>query len=428
MIKKITICLLVIMALLVIFPAVVLAIADPDSPPKVPAVYVYQDLLEDGDAGILVEYYLDYAVNPDENVTEAYLVIFIDTDGTTQLKAVAPYTYQDDGYGQGLAWVYFTAAEVTTLGIDEANEALYRVWLTGNPTLTWVGDPPKTIASVDSWTTSDDGSIATLFALRVLTYADILELAWSIDLIEDTPLGSRLTTAGEAYFTNVIQSLRQIAPACFSAGEFDPTLEDIDYTTEFGATMTNGTGTVIGSPITLAEGANVVNVTVAGTFTLQLERGTEGTVANGTGTVNGSPVDIVYGLNTITVPGGGTGTLTVTVTLVNTQSNVDDTIIGTGLDLTTVATLFGMSRAFFSGIVWIGITVIICAAVYRMGQSRSDVYIGGERSGKAVLLVFNICIIGGGVLGLLPVLVAVLMFIGSGALTGYVLFYRGANV
>ena len=403
------------------FATPALAIADPDTPPQVNAVYMYEDLLEEGDVGVLIDYYLDYGVNPDETATEAFLVTFVDIDGATQLQTVAPYTFQDDGYGRGLIWIPFTAAEVTAYGIDRANIALYEVWLAGNPTLSWAGDPPKTIAGIDYWQPADSDP-AVLLALRVLYYADLLELIWALDLIEETSLGNRLTAGGESYFVNVIPNLRTIAPSAFSAGTFDPVIEDLDYATSFGAVLTNGTGTATGSPITLTEGANNVDVLTLGTFTIELNRGTEGTATTDVCTVTGSPATIRFGENTITTT-TAIGNIVVDVELVTTQTVITDTVTGTALDLTDLATMFGMSRLMFSGLVWMVISVIICAAVYKVGERD-----GVPSGGKAILLVFDVCIIAGAVLGLLSILVVVLLFIGFGAFTGYVLFFRGANV
>lgn len=409
----------------ILLPMPVYAIADPDSPPGVRGVYVYEDCLETGDVGVLIDYYIDYTDTGNETATDAYLASFIDTDGTTQLDTVAPYTFVSSGYGRGMIWIYFSEADATSYGLDSANQALHSVWLMGNPTVEsgWTGDPPKTTAGIDYWQTT--GETATLLALRILYFADRLELAWSLDMIEETSLGSRLTDAGESYFMNVIPNLRTIAPACFSSGIVAPTYEDLDYSATFGATMTDGTGTVTGSPITLTEGDTVVTVTVAGTFTFELEKGTVGTVTDLGGTVTGSPVELVAGTNTITVTVAGT--FTVSVELETTQTAITDTITGTGWDLTDVAADFGMSRIMFSGFVWVIITVVICAAFYK-AISRSRRFAGGGGgSGKAVMLVFDICIIGGAVLGLLTILVASLMFIGFGFFTGYVLFYRQAN-
>ncbi len=441
MIKRIGI---VLFCVLVAFMAInmpVFAIDDPDDPPNILAVYIYENLMEDGDMGVFVDYFIDYTIAgiPTETVTESYLVSFIDTDGTTQISTVAPYTYigagyTDNGYQRGMAWIYISAADVTTYAIDSANIALHEVWLMGNPTVAsgWAGDPPKTTAGIDFWQTTGDS--ATLLAIRVLTFAEILNTAWSpIEMVEGTVLGSRLTTAGESYFENVVQNLRIIAPSCFAITTVTQTQEDLDYSTVFGATIEDGTGTLPVSPLDLVEGDNTVDITGAGTFTLELEQGTEGEAVSIAGgcTIVGSPAVLVAGTNTITSNLAGTNDITVTVNLVTTQTVITDTVTGTGLDVgilwpgavETLPEMFGMSTMMLSGLVWMVITILICAATFKV---KGQVGVGGG-SGKTVMIVFDICIIGGAVLGLLPVLVAVLLFIGFGMLTGYVLFYRRAS-
>jgi len=426
--RKLSLSIILALIILMVMPLVAFAIDEPDTVPTINASYVYEDLLEDGDCGVFIDYYIDYSVtgNPTETASEAYIAVFIDTDGSTQLKSAAPYVFQDSGYGRGVIWIYFTAAEVTTYSIDSANEASYRVWLIGNPTLTWVPgpDPPKTTVSLDYWQ-PEGSSATTLMTLRVLSYADILELAWSQDLIEETSLGHRLTELGQSYFMNVIPNLMAIAPNCFSSGEFDPVIEPIDYDTTFGATFTNLTGTATGSPITLTEGANTVDVLTVGTFTIELLKGTEGTAATDVCAVTGTPVTLRAGTNTITTT-APIGDITVTVNLVNTQSGITDTIEGTGWDLSAPAAAFGMSTILFSGVIWLLVSVLVCWGLYK-GTNRPGAY-GSGYSGKLTLLVFDICIIGGAVMGLLHILVAVLLFICFGAMTGYVLFFRHAAV
>jgi len=555
--------LLAVSVILPVTPAY--AIPEPDSTLQVSAVYVYEDLLEDDDLGILIDYYIDYGTIPDDVVTDAYLAAFIQTDGTTQLKSVAPYTFVNSGYGRGLVWIYFTASEVSTYGITQANEALHDIWLMGNPTLPWTedtatgsmdgaiaddggvqtdetaesnsaaandmtllpavpavgdayyfgnddrfdlltinigtqgdgtweitweywdgsawselsgltdgttafeaavgnrdvsfdiptdwnktlvdtltlywvrarvssytavvtqplgtqswvnpGDPLKQVAGIDYWQTS--GVTSTVVALRVLYYADVLEIAWSLDMIEVTASGNKLTSTGESYFENVISSLRVIAPAAFATSEVSPTIEDLDYTTLFGATAT---GVIVGTPLTLAEGTTNVNTSGAGDIVFELERGTVGTVSGAV--VTGSPLTLVAGTNTATVTGAGA--ITVIVNLEDTTTAFRDVITGTGFDLTDVATAFGMSRWFFSGVVWLIMSVLICAAVYH-GVAEGRYGVGGGM-GKIVIIVFDICIIGGALLGLLKPVVAVGMFLIFGMFIGYVLFFRGANV
>ena len=427
-VRGVLVSLFLALVLLVFTALPVFAIADPDSPPQVSAVYVYKDLLEDGDLGVLVDYYLDYATLPSETVTEAYLAVFVDDDGATQLRSVAPYTFVNSGYGRGLAWIYFTAAEVTTYGISHANEALYRVWLVGNPTLSWVGDPPKTTTGIDYWQTT--GTTATLLALRVIYYADVLELIWSLDMVEATPLGNRLTSTGESYFLNVIANLRTMAPSCFSAGEVSPDYIPVSYDTAFGATATSGVApggaTIVGSPVTLVSGSNTIDTgATTGTIVLDLAGWTFGTITDGTGTVTGSPADLTPGTNTLTVTAAGT--FVVDVAVVNTAVIQEATVSGTGFDLTAIATIFGMSRWMFSGFMWMLIVVLICFAVYRTGIEDGDLAPSVGAS-KAIMLVFTVGVIGGVLLGLLHPLVASLLFIGSGAMIGYVFFFRSETL
>lgn len=407
----------VLAIMLVIIPAaLVLAIADPDSPPQVNAVYIFE--FDDGTVGVLADYYLDYAALPAETVTEAYLVIFIDTDGTTQLKSVAPYTFVDSGYGRGLAWIRFTAAEVASYGLDSALSAGYDIWLVGNPTLAWAGDPPKTTAGIDQWNTT--GDMGVQLAVRVLYYADQLELIWSLDLVESTPLGNRLTTLGESYFVNVIPNLRTLAPLAFSSGEVDPDYTPISYDTAFGATAMSETAIVVGSPQTLVSGTNTVDTgATTGTIILDLAGWTFGTITDNTGTVTGSPAELNPGVNTLTVTGAGT--FTVEVEVINTITRLEDATTGTAFDLTGVATAFGLSRWMFSGILWVIVSVVICAAVYRAESKDGGLDIGGS---KVVTLVFTASVIGGTLLGLLHPLVSALLFVATGALIGYVFFFK----
>ena len=408
----------------------VLAVADPDTPLAVNAVYVYEGLLETGDVGVFVDYFIDYSIsgNPPtgETASEAYLLSFIDIDGVTQLRTVFPFSFQDSGYSRGMIWLYWSAAEATADGLDRANIALYSVWFMGNPTVPsgWAGAPPKTIAALDFWQ-PDGANGNTLLALRVLTMAEILETAWAIDLIEVTTLGSKLTPQGETYFINSMTNLREMAPLVFIVTTEDQVQEDIDYSTSFGATMTDGTGTVAGSPITLASGATIVNILAIGTFTLELNKGTFGAATTNIAVVTGSPVTLVSGTNTITIP-LVIGLLDIDVALEDTVSSFEATVIGTGFDATVVAAEFGMTRWMMSGLIWLIVSIVICAAYYKIGE-RTTAFGSTGGSGKGILLVFDLCLIGGTVLGLLHPVVAVLMFIGMGIFTAYVLFFKGAS-
>lgn len=417
-IRRIVVPLLSVLLLLSV-AAPVYAIDDPDTAPQISAVYVYE--FSDGSIGVFVDYYLDYAVLPDETVTEAYLVVFVDTDGATQLKSVAPYTFVDSGYGRGLAWILFTSTEADTYGLDSASITDYRIWLTGNPTLAWAGDPPKTITTIDQWVTTN---VPETLASRILYYADVLELAWSLDMVESTADGGKLTSVGESYFTNVIPGCRTLSPDAFSDTTSDPEYISISYDTLFGATATSGTATVVGSPQTLTEGTDTVDTgATTGTIVIDLARWTSGSITDGTGTLSGGPtVDLYPGVNTIIVTGAGTFTTELEVT--DTSTTYADTVAGTGFDLTDLAAAFGMTRWTLSGIVWVLVTIVACAGTYVVyGKSANP-----SGASKVVMVLFAILMVGGMLLGLLHPLVVSFMLIAYGAFIGYVLFFRSESL
>lgn len=420
--KRLSIALLIILCALVALPAMpAYAIDDPDSPSQVSAVYVYE--FDSGAVGVLIDYYLEYAALPTETVTEAYLAVFVDTDGATQLKAVAPYTFVDSGYGRGLAWISFTDAEATAYGLDSASIADYRIWLTGNPGLTWADDPPKTTTTIDQWVATD---VSATLASRVLYYADVLELAWTLDMVEVTADGNKLTSTGESYFDNVIYGCRTVAPAAYADTTSSPDYIAVSYDTAFGATATSGTATVAGSPQTLTEGTDSVDTgATTGTVIIDLAQWTSGTVTDDTGTMTGSPVTLYPGVNTLTVTGAGT--FTTALEVIDSATIYEDSVTGTGFDLTNLATIFGMSRWMLSGIVWLFITVVACALTF-VGYTKQNLGSGSSGAAKTVMLLFAIFMIGGMLLGMVHPLVVSLLLIADGAFIGYILFLRSESL
>ena len=422
--------LLVLMVLLTTTPTPVYAIDDPNTAPQVSAVYVYE--FTDGSMGVLIDYYLDYSVPyPDETATEAYFAVFVDTDGVTQLKSVAPYTFVDSGYGRGLIWIPFTGAEATTYGLDSASIADYRIWLVGNPTLSWEDgagnpiDPPKTITTIDQWNTT--GDINVLLALRVLYYADVLELPWSLDMVEATSGGNKLTSVGTSYFENVIYGCRALALTAFSDATSDPDYMVISYNTAFGATATSGTANVTGSPQTLTEGTDSIDTgATTGTIIIDLAQWTSGNITDDTGMLFGGPtIDLFTGVNTITVTANGT--FTTELEVIDTAVIYERSVTGTGFDLTNLATAFGMSRWMLSGLVWMFISVVACAAAF-VGSKRASLGADGGGASKVVMILMAILIVGGMLLGLLHPLVVSFMLIAYGAFIGYVLFFRSETL
>jgi len=102
---------------------------------------------------------------------------------------------------------------------------------------------------------------------------------------------------------------------------------------------------------------------------------------------------------------------------------ITDTVIGTGFDLSTPAAAFGMTRLMFSGLVWVLITAIICAAFYKTSEK-----VGSPASSKIMLLLLSLCTVGGTLMGLLSLTVTVVLFIAMGVFIGLMVFFRGSNV
>lgn len=127
------------------------AIPEADSV-NINGVYVYRHCLESDDNLFLVDYTITYGTNPDEGANEAY--IFRLMDGAVELGSTSAYAYYDDGYGRGLAAIYFTADEVTSLGITW--EDPYTIQIDGNPTLPWTSDTATT--ALDKAIADDGGS------------------------------------------------------------------------------------------------------------------------------------------------------------------------------------------------------------------------------------------------------------------------------
>jgi len=250
----------------------------------------------------------------------------------------------------------------------------------------------------------------------------VLELAWSLDMVESTADGNKLSSVGESYFENVISGCRTLAPAAFSDTTSSPDYMSISYDTAFGATATSGTATVAGDPQTLDEGADLIDTgATTGTIIIDLAQWTSGSISDNTGVLNGGPtIDLYPGVNTLTVTNAGT--FDTLLEVVDTAVIYERGVTGTGFDLTGLATRFGMSRWMLSGLVWVFISLIASAATYA-GVSRTS--LGDSRgASKTVMILFAILMIGGMLLGLLHPLVVSFMLIAYGAFIGYVLFFR----
>lgn len=213
-----------IIALFVVggFPAPVYgAIATPTTM-TINGVTFYQSVIETDDSLCIVEFTVEYATPPDEDIDEAFIVRVLNSG--VEVEATAPFAFADapdDGYSSGIVSFQFDPGDITW------EAGTYSIELVGNPAQTWVaGDPPKTTESTINWETD-----ASLVTSKVLLLAVQFEGDWSVDMYEVLAGAGKITTTyGEPYFTTVIANLTVIAPDVFTAITTVPEFRERDYT------------------------------------------------------------------------------------------------------------------------------------------------------------------------------------------------------
>jgi hypothetical protein len=191
-----------------------LALADPDVI-HIHAWNVYRDVAQTGDELHLVQYHLEYAVLPDESVTQGWLVRLLDT-GAGQLASVAPFSggsIPDLGYSEGLVSIYFEEQPTLVGG--------YQIRLEGNPSLS----PSSTGISSLDFTLRDASQLAD----DVRGFALFFEEVWAVDLLSiqfDNTL--RFTAAGEEYFSAAVPGARLLFPDLYSLQSVNLEVPDRD--------------------------------------------------------------------------------------------------------------------------------------------------------------------------------------------------------
>jgi len=194
------------------------AIAQPDVSFQINQVDVYRHALELNDQLYLVDFTVDYAVNPTEgDLTELFIGRLL--NGAAELRARAPYAFEDDGYARGIFTIYFSAPDVVDLGMTWDPAVSYTIRLEENPSLDWTGGPDhRETSGFFLW--YDGGTVAatqTRLLSRFRALATLLENAWIRDLIETVAGELKLTADGEEYFENTIADVRTMTPELFVA-------------------------------------------------------------------------------------------------------------------------------------------------------------------------------------------------------------------
>jgi len=239
---RIGILLAVLVAVLLTATPVYADTADPDSPPIVTQKDIYRNIRETGDMLILIYANIPYASLPDTPVNETFIWRLIDTDGTTELGSTVGYPYNESGYNQNLYSMYFTAAEVTTLGIVWGTS--YTIRLSGNPAV--FDDVPiynYTINAGDYSLAVTQADVQEEIAERVIVIAGLLDLEWGLSpaysLLTEAEASTVLSIYGEAFFRGAINGLQAMAPAAFFSVIRDIDVADRTWTDEYTTNLTD---------------------------------------------------------------------------------------------------------------------------------------------------------------------------------------------
>lgn len=186
------------------------AIGNPDNV-SIRDVFVFQDVLENGDQLYFARYDVEYGSDPDEDAEDTWQMALYDTDGTT-LIATRPLNY----YQHNIISIYLDTGEAITWGLA------YRVRVMGMPSVfdnlvESTNMRTRTLSEGDYKDGDDLGGI-------MVTQVGILEDDWATTLLTSD---NKLNSTGAITFNDAIPNLSSMAPDIFETTIVWP---EVDYT------------------------------------------------------------------------------------------------------------------------------------------------------------------------------------------------------
>lgn len=221
------------MAMWVVCWGVAYATSDPDAI-SIGEVYVFRDVIEDGDQLWFVRYDIEYDPEPDEDADETFMMAIYDTDGSTLL-----YTKAVNYYQLNIISRYLTASEALTW------DGEYFVRIMGNPAFF---DPviegtnmrSRQLGAGDYYEGSDLGT-------RMLQQAEILETDW--DPVTLLTSAGKLNATGSFYFVKAIPQLPNMVPEIFYQITYDPDTGRTDFNVTYMEELSEHQGTKLQTAI-----------------------------------------------------------------------------------------------------------------------------------------------------------------------------------
>lgn len=216
----------------------VAAMSSPDSTPTVSNIHINRYLLNSNDILIYGDYDLPYATPPSVGADQAFIFTLIASDNTTELGAITPYVFFDNGYNEGVFSFYFTS--ITTANITWGD--VYSIKITENPAQ--FASPTSISYAIPSsvWTTANTTANNQLeLAINILNAANRLEqVHTSYTLLDTGAAGTVLSSpSGETYFRGAIYGIQAMAPSLFMVQvlEYDTTYRT--WTTDYSDNQTS---------------------------------------------------------------------------------------------------------------------------------------------------------------------------------------------
>lgn len=185
-------------------------------------IYVFRDVLEDGDQLYFVRYDVSYGEVPDEDASETWLMTLNDSDGT--FIDQIPLNY----YQHNIISIYLELDEAITWG------GAHVVRIMGNPSVfsELVEGTNMVTRTLSTGYYHEGSELGEL----MIAQAKILDDDWGGD-ITLLSSGDKLNTTGSSYFRRAIPQLNNMAPEIFQLVTYFPTVERTPWSTEYAETL-----------------------------------------------------------------------------------------------------------------------------------------------------------------------------------------------
>jgi len=206
-------------------------IAQPDSTPTFSKIHVNRDLILSGDICVYGEYTLPYTSIPTTPADQTFIFRLMGTDNVTELGAVSPFVYFNNGYGLGVFSFYFASATTDNFTWD-------------SPYIIRVSEVPAQFTSptyfdyvmplVDTYSSSlTQAGNQNDMAVRILSMAQDMEAEYTAyTFLEQAASGTVLSApTGATYFRGAIPGLQPMAPSLFLIQAIELDVTSANWTT-----------------------------------------------------------------------------------------------------------------------------------------------------------------------------------------------------